>query len=117
MSGSRTPATADEIAGEFRGLISSARLIPGDRLPPVRQVARDLGVAVGTAARAYRQLEEEGLVDTRRGGGTRVAESAHPLPADVLDAVRRLDTSTRAAGISVDAIVDALRAMAREPID
>jgi len=107
------PGTANSIAGEFRGLISSGRLIAGERMPPVRQVARDVGVAVGTAARAYRQLEEEGIIVTRRGGGTRVSESAHPLPAEVLESIRQLDARAHAAGIGIEPVITALRAMAR----
>ncbi len=107
------PETASAIAAEFRGLISSGRLIAGDRMPPVRQVARDVGVAVGTAARAYRLLEEEGIIVTRRGGGTRVSESAHPLPADVLDAIRRLDSRARKADVALETVIAALRTMAR----
>ncbi len=107
------PETASAIADEFRGLISSGRLIAGDRMPPVRQVARDTGVAVGTAARAYRQLESEGIIVTRRGGGTRVSESVHPLPADVLDAIRHLDARARSAGVAMESVIAALRAMAR----
>ncbi|WP_278314579.1 GntR family transcriptional regulator [Lolliginicoccus levis] len=53
--------------------IRCGRLVEGDRLPPVRQLARDLGLAPGTVARAYKQLESEGLVTTRRGAGTRIA--------------------------------------------
>lgn len=45
---------------------------PDDRLPPVRQLAEDLGLAVGTTARAYRELEAAHLVRSRRGGGNRV---------------------------------------------
>jgi DNA-binding transcriptional regulator YhcF (GntR family) len=55
-------------------LISSGVLGPGDRLPPLRQLAADLGLAVGTVARSYRELESAGLVRSRRGGGTRVVE-------------------------------------------
>jgi len=56
-------------------------LAEGDRLPPVRQLASDLGVAAGTVARTYRELEVEGLIATRRGAGTRVRGSPPALPA------------------------------------
>lgn len=48
----------------------------GERLPPVRQLARDLGIAPCTVARAVQELEQAGLVQTRRGGGTTVAPIA-----------------------------------------
>ena len=63
----------EQLRSQLADLIRAGRLSPGDRLPPLRQIAGDLGVAVGTAARAYRELEREGLLTSRRGGGTRVA--------------------------------------------
>jgi GntR family transcriptional regulator len=63
----------EQLRRQLALLIESAFLQPGDRLPPLRQLAADLGLAVGTVARAYRELESAGLVSSRRGGGTRVA--------------------------------------------
>lgn len=62
-----------------RGILGQVRegaLAPGDRLPTIRALARDLGLAPGTVARAYKQLEEDGLLLTARGAGTRVAPEA-----------------------------------------
>lgn len=63
----------EQLRRQLADLITAGLLGPGDRLPPLRQLAGDLGVAVGTVARAYRELEQEGLLTSRRGGGTRVA--------------------------------------------
>ena len=62
----------EQLRRQLTELISSGVLAPGDRLPPLRQLAADLGLAVGTVARSYRELEAAGLVRSRRGGGTRV---------------------------------------------
>ncbi|MCS6712044.1 GntR family transcriptional regulator [Brachybacterium sp. EF45031] len=48
----------------------------GSRLPTIRALARDLGLASGTIARAYKELEATGVLVTARGAGTRVAEGA-----------------------------------------
>lgn len=56
--------------------ILSGELREGDRLPSIRALASDLGLAPGTVARAVKLLEEAGLVVTRRGAGTRVAPGA-----------------------------------------
>jgi DNA-binding transcriptional regulator YhcF (GntR family) len=69
----------EQLRRQLAGLIGSGTLAPGDRLPPLRQLAADLGLAVGTVARAYRELESAGLVSSRRGGGTRVAAAATAL--------------------------------------
>ena len=63
----------EQLRRQLADLITAGRLGPGDRLPPLRQLAGDMGVAVGTVARTYRELEQEGLLTSRRGGGTRVA--------------------------------------------
>ena len=68
-------------------------LRPDDRLPPLRQLAADLGLAAGTVARTYRELEAAGLVVSRRGGGTRVAAGACRPSAQVRTC---LQTSARA---------------------
>ena len=62
----------EQLRRQFADLIEAGVLGPGDRLPPLRQLAADLGLAVGTVARTYRELEAAGQVSSRRGGGTRV---------------------------------------------
>jgi DNA-binding transcriptional regulator YhcF (GntR family) len=69
----------EQLRRQLAGLIGSGTLAPGDRLPPLRQLAADLGLAVGTVARAYRELESAGLVSSRRGGGTRVTATVPAL--------------------------------------
>jgi GntR family transcriptional regulator len=71
----------EQLRRQLADLIESAVLQPGERLPPLRQLAADLGLAVGTVARAYRELESAGLISSRRGGGTRVAATAPVLSA------------------------------------
>ncbi|MFJ8035983.1 GntR family transcriptional regulator [Streptomyces sp. NPDC096032] len=63
----------EQIRAQLAALIRSGRLAEGERLPAVRQLAADLGLAAGTVARAYRELETAALIRTRRGAGTRVA--------------------------------------------
>lgn len=60
----------EQIRARLAAEISTGRLPSGHRLPTVRQLAADLHVAPGTAARAYRELEQAGLVETRRSLGT-----------------------------------------------
>lgn len=66
----------EQVRRQLTLLIETGQLEVGERLPPVRQLAGDLGLATGTVARAYRELESAGLVTTRRGGGTKVAPRA-----------------------------------------
>lgn len=68
-------------------VITSGALATGAKLPPIRQLARDLGLAAGTIARVYRELETAGWVTTARALGTVVASpSVRPDPSAVLAA-------------------------------
>ena len=85
VTGDPTPPY-EQLRRQLTDLIRYGVLAPGDRLPPVRQLAADLGLATGTVARTYRELETAGLVVARRGGGTRVAAAppAEPDPGAAL---------------------------------
>lgn len=64
----------EQIRSQVAALVAVGGLHPGDRLPASRDLARDLGIAVGTVQRAYRELETSGVVTSRRRVGTVVAE-------------------------------------------
>jgi GntR family transcriptional regulator len=59
-----------QIVRQAKLMIAGGRLQPGDRLPTVRELAAQLVVNPNTVARAYLDLEREGVVETRRGQGT-----------------------------------------------
>lgn len=61
-----------QVADEIKGLIATGKLREGQALPPVRQLARDLGVNLNTIATAYRELQDEGLIAVRHGSGAMV---------------------------------------------
>ncbi len=62
-----------QIADGVRQMIAIGKLRSGDRLPPVRQLAKSLNVNQNTVMRAYLELEHDRVVVSRKGGGTRVA--------------------------------------------
>lgn len=59
-----------QIMGQVKHAVATGELRPGDQLPTVRQMAADLRVNFNTVARAYRLLDEEGLISTQHGRGT-----------------------------------------------
>ena len=69
---SRTPIY-QQIAEGIKSLIARGVLLEGTSLPPVRQMAADLGVNLNTIATAYRELQTEGLITVRHGLGAVVA--------------------------------------------
>lgn len=58
-----------QLVDEIKTLIARGELPQGTSLPPVRQVASDLGVNLNTVAFAYRRLQKEGLIRVRHGSG------------------------------------------------
>lgn len=79
-----------DIAAEYRQKITDGDLRPGDQLPTVNELAQSQGVARNTAARAFSMLKTEGLITTRAGAGTVVAD-----PPVVVSGVDRLDRMAR----------------------
>jgi GntR family transcriptional regulator len=67
-----------QIVEQVRQMIASGELQIGDQLPTVRQLAADLRVNFNTVARAYRMLDEAGLISTQHGRGTYVWEAPSP---------------------------------------
>ena len=71
----------DALEASLREAIRDGRLAAGARLPSTRALAADLGLARGTIAEAYAQLQAEGYLTARRGGGTWVGDVAAAEPA------------------------------------
>jgi GntR family transcriptional regulator len=63
-----------QIVEQVRRLVVSGELLPGDQLPTVRQLATELRVNFNTVARAYRMLDQAGLISTQQGRGTYIWE-------------------------------------------
>ena len=79
-----------QIMSQVKHAVASGELNPGDQLPTVRQLAADLRVNFNTVARAYRQLDEEGIISTQHGRGTFILKPASPEESERL---RRQDLS------------------------
>ena len=111
----------EQIRSQVSALAATGVLAPGDRLPTIRTLAADLGVAPGTVARAYKELEAEGTVTALRRRGTVIAQRSAPpagetgaVPAEVRDAVGQLAAAARRHGLP-DALVLTLLAEALAP--
>jgi len=74
-----------QIEEGVRRLMASSALRPGEAVPSVRELARDLRVNPATVAKAYQHLTDAGVLTVRRGEGTFVADAPPPIP----DAERR----------------------------
>ena len=71
-----------QIVDEIKALIAAAELPQGSSLPPVRQVAADLGVNLNTVAFAYRELQKAGLIKVKHGAGAVVIAQVIPQSSE-----------------------------------
>ena len=94
----------EQIREQLTDQICSGALAAGTRLPSVRQLAGDLRLAAGTVARAYSELETDGLLESSRTG-TRVRE-VDPIPAAAREAARAYID-----GVGVGSLDDAIRVL------
>jgi DNA-binding transcriptional regulator YhcF (GntR family) len=101
-----------------RGIVDR-QLVSGTRLPTVRKLAADLGLAANTVARAYRELEQAGLVETRGRGGTFVAARGDRQRDEATRAAREYAALIRRLGLddreAVSLVNAALQAQAPPP--
>lgn len=88
-----------QIVDQIREKVLSGELAPGESLPSIRQLAEDAGTSVITTKRAYSELEAEGIIVTRAGLGSFVAD----LDAERMKAIRMRVLGERLSEIVADA--------------
>ena len=114
---------SEQIADQVRYAVASGRMKPGDRLPSVRGLAETALVNPNTVAKAYRDLEREGTVETRPGSGVFVAARAGARCEAMRDAkigerVGRAVTEAVAAGLAAAEIEEIVaRALRRARVE
>lgn len=100
---------ADQLAASVRRAVATGEAPAGTRLPSGRDVAEALGVSLQTVQRAYQLLAAEGVVVSRVGRGTTIADDVDPDRLSLTDHVERLVASARAIGMGDDELVDLVR--------
>jgi DNA-binding transcriptional regulator YhcF (GntR family) len=103
----------DQIRTQVETMAASGVLPAGHQLPSIRQLAADLGLAPGTVARAYRELETAGVVVTHAGRGTTISADKPRLSererrARLISAARDYLTATQRLGVDTDQAIAAL---------
>ncbi|NPD06499.1 GntR family transcriptional regulator [Nocardioides sp. zg-1308] len=97
----------EQVREGIRAQVDSGELPAGSRLPPVRALATSLDLAANTVARAYKELEALGVVETRGRAGTYVA--GRGVSSSVRAAASSYVSAVRSLGLSDDAALDAVR--------
>ena len=107
----RTDSTSvfEQVAAEIRRAILDGEAKPGERLPPAKDLAAELGVNTNTVLRSLRLLRDEGLLEFRRGRGVTVAGT--PECTAVLEQARALIDLARSHGYRRDELVRIIESM------
>jgi DNA-binding transcriptional regulator YhcF (GntR family) len=100
----------EQVRAQLARQISDRTLAVGTRLPTVRALATELGLAANTVARAYRELEEAGMVETRGRAGTFVSALGDRSRVALRQAATEYASTVRALGIDPAEAVEAVRA-------
>lgn len=100
----------EQVREGIRTQVASGTLAPGLRLPPVRSLAADLDLAANTVARAYKELEAQGLVVSRSRAGTVVAPRAQSVEIALRHLADSLVQRAVEAGVDDAAVLSIVRA-------
>src|SRR3984957_15238896 len=96
-----------QVVDQVRQALRLGLLRPGDQLPTVREVVKQIAINPNTVHRAYRDLEAQGLTEGRPGSGTYIRRSLSRVPHDQPPLQRQLEKwmrTARAAGLGDEAI-------------
>jgi GntR family transcriptional regulator len=101
-------AIYEQVADGIKELIARRELKEGAALPPVRQLAADLGVNLNTIATAYRELQKQGLITVKHGLGAVVAShtATERSQGELLRPLRAALTELVLAGLPTNQILD-----------
>ncbi|WNB86269.1 GntR family transcriptional regulator [Cellulomonas sp. ATA003] len=99
----------EQVQRQIEELVADGTLAPEHRLPTVRRLAGDLGLAVNTVARAYRELEQAGVVQTRGRHGTFVATRGRDRDREGALAAQQYARRLRELGFDVDGALRMVR--------
>lgn len=99
----------DQIKQSVISAISARVLLADEKLPPIRQLASQLGLAVNTVARSYRELEDEGFVITQGRSGTRVHAGAVPAQIALEQLTRAYVEKVSGLGVAPEEVAECVR--------
>ncbi|MEV7415680.1 GntR family transcriptional regulator [Streptomyces sp. NPDC089919] len=107
-------APYEQLRAQIAGQARTGRLPVGFKLPTVRGLAEELGLAANTVAKAYKALEADGVIETRGRNGTFVAAAGEAAEREAAAAAQAYADRVRRLGLGRDAalalVQDALRA-------
>jgi DNA-binding transcriptional regulator YhcF (GntR family) len=107
-------APFEQLRAQIVSGVASGKLIAGTKIPTVRTMAADLGLAPNTVAKAYRELEQDGVLETRGRSGSFIADAGDPSRTATQRAATDFVRLARRMGVSDAQAVDFVRSAQRE---
>ena len=104
---------ADQIAIQVRSGVVDGSLVPGERLPPARDLGAALQINMHTVLRAYKALRDEGVIEMRQGRGAYVRHDAGPGLVRLTELAQQLVGEARKLGMSQQDIVRLIGGVAK----
>ncbi|MFC6357063.1 GntR family transcriptional regulator [Luethyella okanaganae] len=89
-----------QVADQVRTGLLDGDILPGERLPPARDLSVALGVTIHTVLRAYAKLRDDRIVDMRQGRGAWIRDDSPMVHAEIAGLVEKLLDTARRAGIT-----------------
>ena len=119
ISNSSPVALYEQIETQIKNQILNGNLKPGDPLPSIRSLAKELKVSIITSKRAYEELEKEGFIETVIGKGTFVSGSnserlREAAMAEMEDKLEAVIISAKALGVTLDECIEILKSIYEE---
>ena len=93
----------EQVRAQVVAAVHEGALTPGEKLPTVRALATELGLAVNTVAKAYRALEQDAVIETRGRSGTFVAPQGDAAQQNLQQAAAEYAALARRLGVPADA--------------
>lgn len=109
LDDSSSVAKNEQLHQQIQDAVKSGQLAAGTKLPTVRALATELGVAPYTVARAYRQLEDLGVIETHGRNGTIVSTFGDETQQQAQQAAQAYATRIRLLGVHADAALELVR--------
>ena len=100
----------EQLRVQVLAAVRAGSLVPGDKLPTVRKLAEDLGLAANTVARAYRELERDEVIETRGRNGSFIAASGKAAQQQVQAAAAAFAARARKLGVAPEEALTFARA-------
>lgn len=113
VDGSASTPPYEQIRVQVRDAVAGGALAAGAKLPTVRALADELGLAVNTVARAYRELETDGIIETRGRAGSFVAPQGDAVHQQAQVAAREFVERARRLGLDDASALEFVRAAQR----